>query len=40
MKVGKSAFDFGAFFSKGQRMGTEQADVKRYNRRLRDLIST
>lgn len=40
MKEGKIAFDFGAFFSKGQRMGTGQADVKRYNRHLRDLIST
>jgi threonine dehydrogenase-like Zn-dependent dehydrogenase len=38
MKKGQIAFDFGAFFSKGLRMGTGQCDVKRYNRNLRDLI--
>ena len=37
-KEGKLAFDFGAFFTKGQRMGTGQANVKAYNRFLRDLI--
>jgi glutathione-independent formaldehyde dehydrogenase len=38
MQKGQIAFDFGAFFSKGLRMGTGQCDVKRYNRNLRDLI--
>jgi threonine dehydrogenase-like Zn-dependent dehydrogenase len=38
MKEGKIAFDFGAFFTKGLRIGTGQCDVKRYNRPLRDLI--
>jgi glutathione-independent formaldehyde dehydrogenase len=38
MKQGKLAFDFGAFFTKGLRMGTGQANVKAYNRQLRDLI--
>jgi threonine dehydrogenase-like Zn-dependent dehydrogenase len=38
MQKGKIAFDFGAFFTKGLRMGSGQADVKRYNRYLRDLI--
>lgn len=37
-KVGKIAFDFGLFWSKGQRMGTGQANVKAYNRYLRNLI--
>lgn len=37
-KEGKLAFDFGTFFTKGQRMGTGQANVKAYNRFLRDLI--
>jgi glutathione-independent formaldehyde dehydrogenase len=37
-KEGKIAFDFGAFFEKGLRMGTGQANVKAYNRYLRDLI--
>lgn len=36
---GQIAFDMGKFFEKGQRMGTGQADVKAYNRQLRDLIS-
>lgn len=38
MKEGRIAFDFGAFFSKGLRVGTGQANVKAYNRELRDLI--
>ena len=33
-KTGKIAFDFGAFWLKGQQMGTGQANVKAYNRRL------
>jgi len=37
-KEGKLAFDFGTFFEKGQHMGTGQANVKAYNRFLRDLI--
>jgi threonine dehydrogenase-like Zn-dependent dehydrogenase len=37
-KEGKIAFDFGAFFGKGQHMGTRQANVKAYNRYLRELI--
>jgi glutathione-independent formaldehyde dehydrogenase len=37
-KEGKFAFDFGTFFFKGQSMGTGQANVKQYNRRLRNLI--
>jgi glutathione-independent formaldehyde dehydrogenase len=37
-KVGKIAFDFGLFWSKGQRIGTGQANVKAYNRHLRNLI--
>jgi glutathione-independent formaldehyde dehydrogenase len=37
-KHGRIGFDFGTFFTKGQRMGTGQAPVKRYNRALRDLI--
>jgi glutathione-independent formaldehyde dehydrogenase len=36
---GRVAFDYGTFFTKGQRMGTGQAPVKRYNRQLRDLIT-
>jgi glutathione-independent formaldehyde dehydrogenase len=35
---GRVAFDYGSFFTKGQRMGTGQCPVKRYNRQLRDLI--
>ena len=38
MQEGKLAVDFGLFFQKGQRMGTGQANVKQYNRELRDLI--
>jgi glutathione-independent formaldehyde dehydrogenase len=35
---GRIAFDYGTFFTKGQRMGTGQCPVMRYNRHLRDLI--
>jgi glutathione-independent formaldehyde dehydrogenase len=35
---GKLLFEVGKFFEKGQTMGTGQADVKSYNRQLRDLI--
>jgi glutathione-independent formaldehyde dehydrogenase len=35
---GRIAFEYGTFFSKGQRMGTGQCPVMRYNRELRDLI--
>jgi threonine dehydrogenase-like Zn-dependent dehydrogenase len=38
MKEGKVAFEFGPFFDKGLRMGSGQANVKLYNRQLRDLI--
>ena len=37
-KRGQLAFDFGAFWIKGQSMGTGQANVKAYNRRLSQLI--
>jgi threonine dehydrogenase-like Zn-dependent dehydrogenase len=37
-KKGQMAFDFGTFFFKGQTVGTGQANVKNYNRHLRDLI--
>ena len=37
-KQGKMPFDFGAFWFKGQQIRTGQANVKAYNRRLRDLI--
>lgn len=37
-KKGQIAFDFGSFFGKGLHMGTGQANVKAYNRFLRDLI--
>lgn len=36
---GQMAFDFGAFWFKGQQTGTGQAPVKQYNRYLRDLIN-
>ncbi|MFB9689518.1 glutathione-independent formaldehyde dehydrogenase [Amycolatopsis plumensis] len=39
-KQGRIGFDYGTLFTKGQRMGTGQCPVKRYNRRLRDLIIT
>jgi glutathione-independent formaldehyde dehydrogenase len=35
---GRLLFEVGAFFERGLSMGTGQADVKRYNRKLRDLI--
>ncbi|WP_433222669.1 glutathione-independent formaldehyde dehydrogenase [Dactylosporangium sp. CS-047395] len=37
-RQGRIGFDYGTFFAKGQRMGTGQCPVKRYNRQLRDLI--
>jgi glutathione-independent formaldehyde dehydrogenase len=37
-KEGRIPWQYGQFFSKGQRMGTGQCPVKRYNRELRDLI--
>jgi threonine dehydrogenase-like Zn-dependent dehydrogenase len=37
-KHGEVVFDFGLFWFKGQKMGTGQCPVKRYNRHLRDLI--
>ncbi|MFD1722651.1 glutathione-independent formaldehyde dehydrogenase [Amnibacterium endophyticum] len=37
-KQGEFAMDFGTFFFKGQSMGTGQANVKEYNRGLRNLI--
>ncbi len=37
-KEGKIAFDFGLFWSKGHHVGTGQANVKAYNRNLRNLI--
>ena len=37
-KQGEFAMDFGTFFFKGQSMGTGQANVKQYNRGLRNLI--
>jgi glutathione-independent formaldehyde dehydrogenase len=37
-KEGRIGWDYGTFFTKGLRMGTGQAPVKRYNRQLRDLI--
>ncbi|MFB6570037.1 glutathione-independent formaldehyde dehydrogenase [Streptomyces noursei] len=36
---GKVPIDFGLLWFKGQRLGTGQAPVKRYNRALRDLIA-
>ncbi len=37
-KHGRVAWQYGTFFTKGQRMGTGQCPVKRYNRELRDMI--
>jgi glutathione-independent formaldehyde dehydrogenase len=37
-KQGRIGFDFGTLFQKGQRFGTGQCPVKRYNVKLRDLI--
>lgn len=39
-KEGRNTFQYGKFFTKGQQMGTGQAPVARYNRQLRDLITT
>jgi glutathione-independent formaldehyde dehydrogenase len=39
-KEGRIGFDFGTLFQKGQRVGTGQCPVKRYNAALRDLIVT
>ena len=38
--AGAIGWDYGTFFSKGQRMGTGQCPTKRYNRQLRDMILT
>ena len=38
-RQGEIAFDFYRFWFKGQSMGTGQANVKAYNRQLRDLIA-
>lgn len=38
-KKGEIAFDLGNFWFKGQKMATGQANVKAYNRKLRDLIA-
>jgi glutathione-independent formaldehyde dehydrogenase len=38
MKQGKIVFDIGNFFAKGLSLASGQANVKRYNRELRDLI--
>jgi glutathione-independent formaldehyde dehydrogenase len=38
-KQGQIAFDMGLFFQKGLRMGSGQANVKAYNRHLRNLIA-
>jgi glutathione-independent formaldehyde dehydrogenase len=38
MKEGKITIDFGLFFQKGLKLGCGQANVKSYNRELRDLI--
>jgi len=38
-KQGQLAFDYGMFWFKGQQLGSGQAPVKKYNRRLRDLIA-
>ena len=37
-KQGEIAFDIGLFWFKGQSIGTGQANVKAYNRHLRNLI--
>jgi glutathione-independent formaldehyde dehydrogenase len=37
-RQGRIGFDFGTLFQKGQRLGTGQCPVKRYNELLRDLI--
>ncbi|RNL81820.1 glutathione-independent formaldehyde dehydrogenase [Halostreptopolyspora alba] len=38
-RQGRLLFDIGKMFEKGLRMGTGQANVKRYNRQLRDMIT-
>jgi threonine dehydrogenase-like Zn-dependent dehydrogenase len=38
MREGRVAFDIGEFFAKGLRIGCGQANVKAYNRELRDMI--
>jgi glutathione-independent formaldehyde dehydrogenase len=38
-KLGRTRFEFGNFWFKGQFMGTGQCPVKRYNRQLRALIA-
>jgi threonine dehydrogenase-like Zn-dependent dehydrogenase len=38
-REGRLAFDMGAFFQKGLKMGSGQCNVKAYNRRLRELIA-
>jgi glutathione-independent formaldehyde dehydrogenase len=38
-KKGQLALDFGQLWMKGQRIATGQANVKAYNRKLRDLIA-
>ena len=38
-KEGKIPYDFGAMWMKGQRVATGQANVKAYNRKLRNLIT-
>jgi glutathione-independent formaldehyde dehydrogenase len=39
MQKGKLAFDFGSMWMKGHHIATGQANVKAYNRKLRDLIA-
>ena len=39
-KQGQIVFDMGLFWFKGQKVGTGQANVKHYNRQLRNLIHT
>ena len=39
VKKGQLALDFGQLWMKGQRIATGQANVKAYNRKLRDLIA-
>jgi len=35
---GRLGIDFGKLFEKGQKVGTGQCNVKKYNRYLRDMI--
>ena len=39
-KEGEIVFDMGLFWFKGQKIGSGQANVKHYNRHLRNLIHT